>query len=213
MGITRKEAKEIVDWVLSEVYKRRFPYITDGKIDLTKTISAPISGTQTYGGSIADGAIWNRHIADGADIDGTKVKVATTSEQGVVTLGTEGEALVPTMSGLLSTDNGLGASLIGVEDAEGDFVGTDVESVLHEILTIMTFLALTDTPSQYVANWKQKGWATVINEAEDGLEFKPIHYFDGGDFSETYEGAVVLHDAVADGESFTENNILDGGSI
>ncbi len=214
--ITRKEAKEIIDFVLREVYRRGFPYVTDGKIDLTKTIVGPISGTQTYGGGIADGAIWDRHIHDNADIQGTKIRLATELVQGVVTLGTGGDAYVPTMSGLQSTVSGAGASLIGIYDSEEEFVSDNVEAALHEILTKMyalTFLDLADTPSQYTALWSQKAWIPTINQAEAGLEFKPVHYIEGGAFTSSYAGAVVVSETPIDGGSFTENFIMDGGSF
>jgi hypothetical protein len=214
--ITRKEAKEIIDFVLSEVYKKGFPYITDGKIDLSKTVVGPISGTQSYGGGIADGAIWDRHVHPNADIQGTKIRLATELVQGVVTLGTGGSALVPTMSGLLSTVSGLGAGLIGIYDGEGEFVSDTVEEALHELIDkmyLLRFIDLIDVPSQYTALWNQRGWIPVIDQAEAGLEFKPVHYIEGGAFTSSYAGVVTVNETPIDGGSFTENIALDGGSF
>ncbi len=88
----RREAKEIVDWVIAEIYKNRFAYVTDGRLDLSKSHIGAISGTQTYGGPIAAGAIWDRHVELNADIAGTKVRQATTSERGTVELAEDGES-------------------------------------------------------------------------------------------------------------------------
>ena len=86
--ITRREAKDIVDWVISELNRKSFAYATDGKLDFSKGGygGGTISGTQTYGGDIADGAIWNRHVHSSADIQGTKIRVATEIERGTVRL-------------------------------------------------------------------------------------------------------------------------------
>lgn len=94
MGITRREAKEIVDWVVSEVTRRSFAYSTDGKLDFGKGRigGGTISGTPTIGGDIANGAIWNRHVNANADIQGTKVRIATTSERGTVQLASNMES-------------------------------------------------------------------------------------------------------------------------
>lgn len=211
--ITRREAKEIVDWVISEIMRRRFPYVTDGKLDLSKSPVGQVMGTETSGGAIGDGAIWNRHVHADADIRGTKVRVATTAERGTVQLGTGGQALVPTISGLLSTASGLGASLVGVHDAEGDFVSDDVEATLHELVDIieaLTFLNLTDTPSNYTNRFPQ---VPTINEAEAGLEWRPVDYFDGEGIAETYAGRFPVRrgEEAVDAESVTMNNTLDGG--
>ncbi len=88
----RREAKEIVDWVIAEIYKNRFSYVTDGRLDLSKSNVGAISGTQNYGGPIAAGAIWDRHVQLNADIAGTKVRQATTSERGTVELAEDGES-------------------------------------------------------------------------------------------------------------------------
>jgi len=86
--ITRREAKDIVDWVVSELHRRSFAYATDGKLDLGKGGygGGTISGTPTSGGDIANGAIWDRHVNNNADVRGTKIRVATTSERGTVRL-------------------------------------------------------------------------------------------------------------------------------
>ncbi len=89
----RREAKEIVDWVIAEIYKNRFSYVTDGRLDLGKAHLGTISGTQTHGGPIAAGAIWDRHVHVNADIAGTKVRQATTSERGTVELAEDGESV------------------------------------------------------------------------------------------------------------------------
>lgn len=211
--ITRREAKEIVDWVVSEILKRRFPYVTDGKLDLSKSPVGAISGTQLSGGPIGDGAIWNRHVHPNADIRGTKVRVATTAERGTVQLGTDGEALVPTMSGLASTVSGLGASLVGVYDGEGEFVSDNVEAALHELVSIigaLTFLGLVDTPSNYTNRYPQ---VPTINEEEAGLEWRPVDYYDGESIGETYSGALEIQRVFVDGGSVTMNKILDGGTF
>jgi len=176
--ITKREAKEIVDWVVREITRRNFSYVTDGRLDLSKSPVGAISGTQTSGGPIADGAIWNRHVHPNADIRGTKVRIATTAERGTVQLGTDGVALVPTMSGLLATASGLGASLIGIEDSPDVFVSEDVEAVLHELydkIVAIAFLDLTDTPSNYTNRFPQ---VPTITEAEAGLEWRPVDYYD-----------------------------------
>jgi hypothetical protein len=215
--ITKREAKEIVDWVIQEINKRRFPYVTDGKLDLSKTSVGTVSGTQTSGGQIADGAIYDRHVHPNAAIQGTKIQLATEILQGVVTLGTGGDAYVPTMSGLLSTVSGLGASLVGIYDGEGEFVSEDVESALHELVNMvnaLTFLDLTDTPNIYTALWSHKHWIPAINDAEAGLEFKPVHYVDGEGFSPNpYGGALVVYPDEVDGGTHTENEIIDAGGF
>ncbi len=215
--ITKREAKEIVDWVIQEINKRRFPYVTDGKLDLSKTSVGTVSGTQTSGGQIADGAIYDRHVHPNAAIQGTKIQLATEIVQGVVTLGTGGDAYVPTMSGLLSTVSGLGASLIGIYDGEGEFVSEDVESALHELVSMvnaLTFLDLADTPNIYTALWSHKHWIPAINDAEAGLEFKPVHYIDGEGFSPNpYGGALVVYPDEVDGGTHTENEIIDAGGF
>jgi len=212
MGITRREAKEIVDWVIQEIMRRRFPYVTDGKLDLSKSPVGTVSGTQTSGGPIAESAIWDRHVAPDADIRGTKIRVATTAERGTVQLGTEGEALVPTMSGLLSTVSGLGASLVGIYDGEGEFVSEDVESALHELFAIigaLTFVDLTDTPSNYTNRYPQ---VPTIIASEAGLEWRPVDYYDGESVLTTVSGAVTIRrEKAIDAESATMDNILDGG--
>ncbi len=233
MALTRREAKEIVDWVIQEILRRRFPYVTDGKLDLSKTSVGTVSGTPTAGGNIADGAIYDRHVHPNADIQGTKVRLATTLERGTVELAealevASGLALqandprlhdtVPSGSAehdarYSSTSSGLGASLIGVHDAEGDFVSEDVEAALHELIDIieaLTFLDLTDTPSYYANRYKQ---VPTVNETESGLEWRPVDYYDGGEFDETYSGALPVNrnQREADGGSATMHDILDGG--
>jgi hypothetical protein len=233
MPLTRREAKEIVDWVIQEILKRRFPYVTDGKLDLSKTSVGTLSGTQTTGGQIADGAIWDRHVHPNADIRGTKVRVATTAERGTVELAEHMEAAsgialqaddprlhdtVPSGSAehdarYSSTASGYGASLIGVYDGEDEFVSEDVEAALHELLAIinaLTFLDLVDTPASYFNKAKQ---VPTIDESEAGLEFRPVDYYDGGNIDETYSGALAINrnQREADGGSATTDGILDGG--
>jgi len=233
MALTRREAKEIVDWVIQEILRRRFPYVTDGKLDLSKTSVGTVSGTPTAGGNIADGAIYDRHVHPNADIQGTKVRLATTLERGTVELAealevASGLALqandprlhdtVPSGSAehdarYGSTSSGLGASLIGVHDAEGDLVSEDVEAALHELVDIieaLTFLDLTDTPSYYANRYKQ---VPTVNETESGLEWRPVDYYDGGDIEEAYSGALPVNrnQREADGGSATMHEILDGG--
>ncbi len=234
MPITRREAKEIVDWVIQEIRRRSFPYSTDGKLDLSKSPVGQIVGTETSGGPIGNSAIWDRHVAPNADIQGTKVRVATVSERGTVELAEDGESasslavqsndsrlhdVTPADSAehdarYGSTVSGLGASLIGVSDGEGDFAGEEVEAVLHELFAALgatTFLALTDSPSSYENRYPQ---VPTINEAEDGVEWRPVDYYDGGDITEDYAGAKdVNRTAVADGNSATMNDTLDGGEI
>jgi len=74
--ISRRDAREIVELVVREVRKRSSPYVTDGKVDLTKAVSAPATGTPNTGGVIADNAIYNRHIAEDAAIDIEKIDYA-----------------------------------------------------------------------------------------------------------------------------------------
>jgi len=229
----RREAKEIVDWVISEIMKRRFPYVTDGRLDLSKSPVGTISGTMTSGGPISDSAIWDRHVAPNADIRGTKIRIATTEERGTVELAEHYEAVsglalqaddprlhdtVPSGSTehdirYSSTASGLGASLIGVHDAEDEFVSTDVEAALHELFTAIgavTFLGLTDTPGNYTNKYPQ---VPTVTEGEAGLEWRPVDYYDGESITEDYAGAVhiVRGEKVVDAESATMNNILDGG--
>ncbi len=133
----RREAKEIVDWVIAEIYKNRFSYVTDGRLDLSKSHIGTISGTQTYGGPIAAGAIWDRHVQLNADIAGTKVRQATTSERGTVRLdntpgGTDGEVLaVPTSN--VMYDHGVAVS--GIHGVISEIVGVDdVQTLTNKIL-------------------------------------------------------------------------------
>jgi len=208
--ITKQEAKQIVDWVINEIRRRQFGYLTGGKIDFYKpTVGQIGGGTSTSGGQIKEGAIYDRHVNDDADIRGTKVRYATKVEEGVQILGY-------TQDELNSTLFGSGASLIGVEDPSGYFTGENVEAVLAELFTAIgaiTFIDLVDTPNQYTALWSHKGWIPVIDNAQAGLEFKPVHYIDGGAFTDDYAGVVVINDTPIDGGAFTENHILDGGSF
>lgn len=208
--ITRQEAKQIVDFVISELKRRQFGYITDGKMDFTKTTIGLITGgTSTSGGQISDEAIFDRHVNPAADIRGTKVRYATLVEGGVQTLAYKQQEL----NSLLP---GSGASLIGVADASGVFIGTNVEDVLYELFLAVgavTFIALTDTPDGYTNPWSMIGRVPVINKIENGLEFKPVSYIDGGAFTDTYEGAKDTHHSPVDGGSFTGNEIVDGGTF
>ena len=108
--ITRREAKEIVDWVVSEMHRRSFAYATDGKLDLGKGGygGGTISGTPSVGGDIADGAIWDRHVHSNASVRGTKVRLATVEERGTVRLAydlelSNGVAIQPTDSRIHNT--------------------------------------------------------------------------------------------------------------
>lgn len=56
-----------------------------------------------------------------------------TDDRAFVTLGTDVLADVVRSAVLASTDNGEGASLVGVEDADGNFTATTVEGVLAEL--------------------------------------------------------------------------------
>lgn len=254
MSITRREARELVDWVLREISRKQFPYITDSKLDLTKSMVGTISGTQTSGGPIADSAIWNRHVAPNADIQGTKVRIATIEERGTVELADHLESAaglalqsddprlhdtVPSGSAdhdvryyteteldngqldnryrteteLQSTVSGFGASLIGLHDAEGEFVSDDVEAALHELVDFIAsvaFIDLIDTPDNYINKFPQ---VPTINNAEVGLEWRPVDYYDGEDIAETYSDALPVRrgEEAIDAESASMNNILDGG--
>lgn len=77
--ITRRESKQIVDFVIRELYKRRFSYVTDGKVDLSLSSVGTISGAMA-GGQIADGAIYDNHINIDAEISDTKIKVVDTND-------------------------------------------------------------------------------------------------------------------------------------
>lgn len=237
--ITRQEAKQIVDYVVQEIRRRQFPYVTDGKVDLSKTtVGIVTGGTSTSGGQIDEGAIYDRHVNNNADIRGTKVRAASILERGVVELAEHYEAMpglalqsddprlhetVPsgsiehdiryyTKENLGSTEDGFGASLVGVEDPSGYFLGTNVEAVLSELflLGIKTFIDLLDTPSDYSNRFTQ---VPTVTEDEVGLEWRPTDYYDGGNIAEDYSGAVVVKRGkeVVDAESATMNNILDGG--
>jgi len=203
--ITKQEAKQIVDWVINEIRRRQFGYLTGGKIDFYKpTVGQIGGGTSTSGGQIKEGAIYDRHINDDADIRGTKVRYATLAEEGVQILGY-------TQDELNSTLTGSGASLVGVEDSGGHFVGDNVEAVLSELFAAIgavTFLDLIDTPSSYSNKYPQ---VPTITESEAGLEFRPVDYYDGGSISEDYAGATMLKRVFVDGGAATMNDTLDGG--
>ena len=76
--VTRQESKQIVDFVIRELYKRRFSYVTDGKVDLSLSSVGTISGA-TVGGQIAGGAIYDSHINIDAKVQSTKIKVVDTN--------------------------------------------------------------------------------------------------------------------------------------
>jgi|GEM_PF-4503355 len=113
--ITRRESKEIVDWVVSEIRRRSYSYVTDGKLDLSKGGygGGTISGTETAGGDIANGAIWNRHVNPNADIEGTKIRLATTVQRGTVRLANDLE----TASGIALQPNDSRVHSITVSDS------------------------------------------------------------------------------------------------
>ncbi len=91
--ISKREAREIVDWVVSEIQKRSFPYTTDGKLDVRKITQGTITGgTSVSGGQIANDTIYDRHVNSAADIRGTKIRIATTSERGTVQLAVNMES-------------------------------------------------------------------------------------------------------------------------
>lgn len=90
--ISRRESQEIVNFVNKLVNERLFAFVTDGKIDFGKTSVGNVTGTQYSGGQISNDAIWNRHVHPNANIDGTKIKIATTIIRGTVELATNGES-------------------------------------------------------------------------------------------------------------------------
>jgi hypothetical protein len=85
--ITRREAREIVIWVLEEIKRGGIRYLTDGRIDFNKDTLGTISS-----GQLGSGEIFDAHINDNADIKGTKVREATISERGTVELAEDLEA-------------------------------------------------------------------------------------------------------------------------
>lgn len=97
--LTRAESRQIVDFVIREIRKHQSTFVTDGRIDLSKSSVGSILGTIS-GGAISPGAVWNYHINPNADIQGTKIRVATDSERGTVVLGEAGDGTVPTVDQL-----------------------------------------------------------------------------------------------------------------
>jgi len=90
--MNRREAKEIVEYVIREIKLRQAPFTTDGKVDFSRyTIGVITGGDATSGGQIGSGAIYNRHINANSAIAGTKVLAATVDERGAVELAEWGE--------------------------------------------------------------------------------------------------------------------------
>jgi hypothetical protein len=175
MAITRREALEIVDFVMRELNKRLYPSMTDGRLDLTKTTGGTVSGTADYGGSIAGGAIYDRQVHPNADIIGTKIRIATTTERGTVELAEYGE----TASGLaVQSDD---PRLYTISGAGNVYVTES--GMIRTISGSDSFLTLTDTPDTYSGGAYK---VVTVKSGEDGLEFTnlsgvylPYSAFDG----------------------------------
>jgi len=161
--ITQREAKQIVDFVINELKKRQYSYTTDGRLDLSSSSVGGVGGTPITGGQIKINSIYDRHVNTNADIRGTKVRVATISERGTVELAqptetasgivvqandyrlhdgvvsssTQHDARYRTKDELSSVSHDYGASLIGVEDPSGYFIGQNVESALYELFDLL----------------------------------------------------------------------------
>lgn len=143
--ITRRESKEIIDFVIREIRRQTFSYVTDGKVDFSKITIGTISGMQYSGGQMSNGAVWNRHVATNADIRGTKVRIATTSERGTAEFAEHNEE----MAGLA-----VQADDPRLLPSGGDF----------------GFIDLPDTPNSYAT---YSGYTVKVNDAEDALEWVP----------------------------------------
>ncbi len=231
MAITKREAKEIVDWVVSEIQRKGFIYLTDGKIDLSKSSVGTLSGNATLGGRIADGAVWDRHVAGEADIRGTKIRVATTSERGTVQFAsnleivsakvvqandsrlhnttvasaTEHDARYYTESELGSILINEGAGLIGVYNPSGWWSGSNVQQALDQ-LHKRKFTSLSDVPTDYEG---YGGLVVAVRQTEDGLEFVVPS---GGGGSENFLGLTDTPNAYAgqQGKAVVVNDTENG---
>lgn len=126
--VSKRESKQIIDYVNRVVKNAQFPFVTDSKIDFNKASVGTISGT-TAGGQISDGAVYNRHVNPAADIRGTKIKEATTLERGTVKLAGNME----TVSGEVveSTDYRLTNTFDSLFDTPSGYVG-----YAHKLLTV-----------------------------------------------------------------------------
>lgn len=158
--INKREAKQIIDFVIREIKKSQFPYTTDGRIDFNRTTAGSIGGgTSITGGQLGNEIIYNRHVNPNADIDGTKIKVATIYDRGAVEFAEDLETVSGiavqandsrlhdtvcsgsaqhdvrywTKSQLASTVSGYGARSIGVEDPYDYFEPDNLEEVLWEL--------------------------------------------------------------------------------
>jgi hypothetical protein len=247
--ITQREAKQIVDFVIQELKKRQYAYTTDGRLDLSSSSVGGVGGGTTItGGQIKNNVIYDRHINTNADIRGTKVRVATVSERGTVELAqptetasglvvqasdyrlhdvtpsgsTQHDIRYWTKDQLVSTLHDYGASLIGIEDPSGYFIGTNVEDVFAELYGFIgdtTFIDLTDTPNTYSG---QSGKVVAVKSSEDSLEFISVSgggasaFIDLSDVPATYEGQSGKYLAVnesEDGIEFVAGTSVSGGDF
>lgn len=206
MAITRREAKEIVDYVVREVHKRSFVFSTDGKVDLSKSVIGTVSGTLDYGGTIANAAIYDRHVHPSANITGTKIQQATTSNVGVVQLAADldtasseavqgNDSRLHTAAVANATDHDgryyteteigadTGATLVGIANPSGWWVGDNVMTALNE-LNQRKLTSLSDVPNSYEG---MGGDVLMVRVDELGIEFG--EYSAGGGVS-TFSGLI-----------------------
>jgi hypothetical protein len=100
-----------------------------------------------------------------------------------------------------STDEGYGASAIGVEDAAGHFTGTDLETVLAELFTLGGGTGFTDTNNFYATD-------------EMGPAFVALGVALGGTNSTTRNWTNGTGTRLTDNDSFyTAVNKLDQGFV
>lgn len=93
-----------------------------------------------------------------------------------------------------------------ITDRKIDFAKSSVGSI--------AFIRLVDTPNSYPTVWfPWAGKVPTVNTVGTALEWKPIDYIDGGEFTDTHEGTVESHREYVDGGAFVGYEIIDGGSF
>jgi hypothetical protein len=91
------------------------------------------------------------------------------SSQGVLTLIHAGiNRGLQALSDLSSIANGFGSSLLGVEDAAGNFTGANVEAVLAEIMTL--FAGVTGSTGANLLGYDDSGSKTSAATTADALD-------------------------------------------
>jgi hypothetical protein len=142
--VNSREAKQIVDFVIREIHKRQFPFLTDGKVDLTLTTVGTISGgTSTTGGQIGNYSIYDRHVNPNADIRGTKVRIATILERGTVQFAEDSE--VSSTKAVRADDSRLLGSHLYEDLEDGEYCGSTISGVAGEVLVFGDHVILNDS--------------------------------------------------------------------